>query len=151
MLLPRCDRGCDAEIELGAQWSQCTSDKTQFEYSLSVVETTGFRCPESSRRGVETRNAGSLKRWENLVDPGQSKNKVMQRHENFLSNTEKVTASFSTTLFLTVQFVQVVFGVAPCLLELKGRGSRLSADEKYVAVKMRSGTLFRCSNKTPLA
>lgn len=42
--------------------------------------------------GVQTRNSGSLKRWEGLVDPGQSKNKVMQRHENFLSNREKVCA-----------------------------------------------------------
>ncbi|CAM9431453.1 unnamed protein product [Ectocarpus sp. 4 AP-2014] len=59
------------------------------EIYLGPDFTMGFRCPESSRRGVETRNAGSLKRWENLVDPGQSENKVMQRHENFLSNTEK--------------------------------------------------------------
>lgn len=48
---------------------------------------------------METRNAGRLKRWDNLVDPGQSENKVMQRHENFLSNTEKVTATYSTTCF----------------------------------------------------
>lgn len=51
---------------------------------------TGFRCPESSRRGIDTRNSGRLKRWDNLVEVGQSKNKVMQRHENFLSNQEKV-------------------------------------------------------------
>ncbi|CAN0423220.1 unnamed protein product, partial [Ectocarpus sp. 12 AP-2014] len=59
------------------------------EIYLGPDFTMAFRCPESSRRGVETRNAGSLKRWENLLDPGQSENKVMQRHENFLSNTEK--------------------------------------------------------------
>eukprot|EP00903_Cladosiphon_okamuranus_P013614 g12679.t1 len=59
------------------------------EIYLGPDFTMGFRCPESTRRGVDTRNAGRLNRWESLVEVGQSKNKVMQRHENFLSNQEK--------------------------------------------------------------
>ncbi|CAM9495777.1 unnamed protein product, partial [Hapterophycus canaliculatus] len=59
------------------------------EIYLGPDFTMGFRCPASSRRGVETRNSGSLKRWENLVDVGLSRKKVMQRHENFLSSREK--------------------------------------------------------------
>ena len=53
--------------------------------------TKGFRCPKTSRRGVKLRNTASEKGWENFVDPGESKYKVMQRHENFLSSRERVS------------------------------------------------------------
>ena len=70
-----------------ASFDECTKRRE----TVHMNSATGFRCPESTRRGIETRNAGRLKRWESLVDVGQSKNEVMQRHENFLSNQEKVT------------------------------------------------------------
>lgn len=59
---------------------------------------TGFRCPETSRRGVKLRNTGRAKGWENVVKSGERVFKGMQRHENFLSSRQKVGALLLDTV-----------------------------------------------------